>query len=154
MDDTLPPTYLPGWHNEEKVRRMRYTKLGQTDLLVSQAGIGGAVVGNVYPDAGGLEEIYQCIEQALKAGLNYIVTAPFYGQGKSEEVLGKALRRVPRHTYYIGTKGRYGASWGTAFDFSEERILSEFDLSLRRLQLPYVDLLQIHDFEFAQASVC
>ena len=82
---------------------------------------------------------------------------------RSEEVLGKALRRVPRHTYYIGTKvdivlmidmiinvviticcpilfvwkvGRYGATWETAFDFSEERILAEFDLSLKRLQLP------------------
>merc|ERR1711936_227428 len=93
-----------------------------------------------YPDAGGLEEIYQCIEQALKAGLNYIDTAPFYGQGKSEEVLGKALRRVPRHTYFIGTKvGRYGATWETAFDFSEERILAEFDLSLQRLPLPLVE---------------
>lgn len=151
MGSSPPPTYLPGWHDEEKVQRMRYAKLGDTDLVVSQAGIGGAVVGNVYPDAGGLEEIYQCIEQALKAGLNYIDTAPFYGQGKSEEVLGKALRRVPRHTYYIGTKvGRYGATWETAFDFSEERILAEFDLSLKRLQLPYVDLVQIHDFEFAQ----
>ena len=103
----------------------------------------------------------------MRAGLNYVDTSPFYGQGRSEEVLGRALRRVPRHTYYIGTKvvggsaggtgtpqvGRYGATWETAFDFSEERILKEFDLSLQRLQLSYVDIIQIHDFEFAQDPV-
>ena len=37
-------------------------------------------------------------------GLNYVDTSPGYGEGKSEEVLGMALRRVPRHTYYIATK--------------------------------------------------
>ena len=83
--------------------------------------------------------------------MNYIDTSPGYGEGKSEEVLGQALRRVPRHAYYIATKvGRYGADWKNAFDFSEERILAEFDKSLQRLQLTYVDLIQIHDFEFCQ----
>ena len=83
--------------------------------------------------------------------MNYIDTSPFYGEGKSEEVLGQALRRVPRHAYYIGTKvGRYSSDWKTAFDFSEERILAEFEKSLQRLQLSYVDLIQIHDFEFCQ----
>ena len=84
-------------------------------------------------------------------GVNYIDTAPFYGEGKSEEVLGQALRRVPRHAYYIGTKvGRYAADWKNAFDFTEERILEEFEKSLARLQLACVDLIQIHDFEFCQ----
>ena len=69
-------------------------------------------------------------------------------------MLGQALRRIPRHAYYIGTKvGRYGADWENAFDFSEERILAELDKSLERLQLPYVDLIQIHDFEFCQDPV-
>ena len=50
------------------------------------------------------------METALKSGINYIDTAPFYGEGKSEEVLGQALRRVPRHTYYIGTKVSNGTT--------------------------------------------
>ena len=88
---------------------------------------------------------------ALRSGVNYVDTAPFYGEGKSEEVLGQALRRVPRHTYYIGTKVcRYMADWKNAFDFSEETILAELEKSLQRLQLSYVDLIQIHDFEFCQ----
>jgi len=120
-------------------------------MFVSPVAIGGCVVGGVYPDHGTLEEIYQTIETAVRAGLNYVDTSPFYGEGKSEEVLGNALRRIPRHTYYIGTKvGRYANSWEKAFDFSEERILKEFDASLARLQLSYVDVIQIHDFEFCQ----
>ena len=54
-----PPTFLPGWHSEELVKKMRYSRLGRTDLLVSQMGFGGCVVGGVYPDKGDMEEIYQ-----------------------------------------------------------------------------------------------
>ena len=81
--------------------------------------------------------------------MNYIDTAPFYGEGKSEEVLGQALRRVPCHAYYIVTKvGKYAADWNNAFLFTEERTLSLLENSL---QLPYVvDLIKIHDFEFCQ----
>lgn len=133
---------------------MTYKKLGLTDMMVSPVGIGGCVVGGVYPDKGGLDEIFECVDEALRSGVNYIDTSPFYGEGKSEEVLGQALRRVPRHTYYIGTKvGRYAADWKKAFDFGEERILEEFEKSLQRLQLSYVDLIQIHDFEFCQDPV-
>ena len=54
-----PPTFLPGWHSEELVAKMRYSRLGRTDLLVSQMGFGGCVVGGVYPDKGDMDEIYQ-----------------------------------------------------------------------------------------------
>ena len=54
-----PPTFLPGWHSEDLVAKMRYSRLGRTDLLVSQLGFGGCVVGGVYPDKGDLEEIFQ-----------------------------------------------------------------------------------------------
>ena len=54
---TLPPTFLPGWHKEEDVKKMTYMQLGQTDMIVSPVGIGGCVVGGVYPDKGDLEEI-------------------------------------------------------------------------------------------------
>ena len=91
------------------------------------------------------------MEVGLRSGINYIDTSPFYGDGKSEEVLGQALRRVPRHTYYIATKvGRYSSDWKKAFDFSAETVVREFENSLRRLQLTYVDLVQVHDFEFRQ----
>ena len=92
------------------------------------------------------------METGIRAGINFIDTSPFYGDGKSEEVLGLALRRVPRHSYYIATKvGRYSSDWTKAFDFTPERVLKEFDNSLQRLQLPSVDILHVHDFEYCQS---
>ena len=44
------------------------------------------------------------VEGAFKAGINYIDTAPWYGHGKSEEVLGKVLKKVPRKAFFIATK--------------------------------------------------
>jgi len=130
---------------------MTYRQLGKTDMIVSAVGLGGCVVGGEYDDKGDLEEIFQCIEEGLRSGVNYIDTSPGYGEGESEKVLGQALRRVPRHAYYIATKvGRYTDDWRNTFDFSEERILAEFENSLARLQLQYVDLIQIHDLEFCQ----
>ena len=58
-DSSLPPTYLPGWHHADLVAKMRYSQLGETDLMVSQVGFGGCVVGGVYPDKGDLQEIFQ-----------------------------------------------------------------------------------------------
>ena len=46
--------------------------------------------------------------------------------------------------------GRYSSDWKKAFDFSAETVVREFENSLRRLQLTYVDLVQVHDFEFRQ----
>ena len=96
--------------------------------------------------------LLKCVETGLRAGINFIDTSPFYGDGKSEEVLGLALRRVPRHCYYIATKvGRYSSDWTKAFDFTQERVLREFDNSLARLQLSSVDILHVHDFEYCQS---
>ena len=92
------------------------------------------------------------METGIKSGINFIDTSPFYGDGKSEEVLGQALSRVPRHSYYIATKcGRYSSDWTKAFDFTPERIVEEFDNSLKRLQLSRVDILHVHDFEYCQS---
>merc|ERR1719483_1592734 len=98
----LPPTYLAGWHNDDKVAKLTYRRLGNTDLIVSPIGIGGSVIGGVYLDKVVGENVNQCLEEAVRSGLNYIDTSPFYGEGKSEELMGKALTRIPRHTYYIG----------------------------------------------------
>ena len=92
------------------------------------------------------------METAIRSGINFIDTSPFYGDGKSEEVLGEALRRIPRHAYYIATKvGRYSSDWTKAFDFTPERVIAEFECSLRRLQLSSVDILHVHDFEYCQS---
>ncbi|EDW34434.1 GL21588 [Drosophila persimilis] len=102
MSGTLPATYVKGFHDEEKVRRMEYRKLGKTGLEVSKISFGGgALCANYGFD---LEEGIKTVQDALKSGINYIDTAPWYGQGRSEEVLGQALKDVPRESYYIATK--------------------------------------------------
>lgn len=89
------------------------------------------------------------IHESLRKGINYIDTAPYYGQGRSEDIIGKALENIPRQAYYIATKvGRY-ESGADGFDFSAARTQQSLEISLNRLQLDYIDVIQIHDIEFA-----
>lgn len=86
----------------------------------------------------------ETIRQAIRSGINYIDTAPYYGQGRSEQILGKALKGVPREAYYIATKvGRYDVAPNKQFDFSYERTMKSVDVSLDYLGLDYVDLIQV-----------
>lgn len=98
------------------------------------------------------DEAIRSIHHAIKSGINYIDTAPYYGQGRSEKIIGKALKGIPRQAYYIATKvGRYGlGSYENQFDFSAKRTSESIDISLGYLGLDYVDVLQIHDIEFAE----
>ena len=72
--EDLPPTYLPGWHYKDLVAKMKYSKLGDTDLIVSKVGFGGCVVGGVYPDKGDMNEIIEVVETGIKSGINFIDT--------------------------------------------------------------------------------
>lgn len=97
------------------------------------------------------DEAIQTIQSAIKSGINYIDTAPYYGQGRSEKILGKALKGVPRETYYIATKvARYGLNIEDQFDFSAKRTMESIDTSLNYLGLDFIDIIQIHDVEFAE----
>lgn len=130
---------------------MKYHQLGQTDMHVSYLGFGASALGSVFR-ATNDEEAYDVLEMTLKGGINYIDTAPWYGHGKSEKVLGEALKckEIPRGSYYIATKvGRYNPEPSDMFDFSYERTLASVEKSLSLLGLPYVDVIQAHDVEFA-----
>lgn len=96
------------------------------------------------------EESINTIQLAIKRGVNYIDTAYWYGQGDSERLLGKALKDVPRQAYYLATKvGRYELDTKNRFDFSARKTKESIDRSLKFLNLDYVDIVQIHDIEFA-----
>lgn len=91
-----------------------------------------------------LGEAIATVHKALKAGINYIDTAPYYGQGRSEEVLGMALKDVPRSAYYLATKvGRYNATFEGMFDFSAKKTRESVEKSLKLLGLDYVDIIQV-----------
>ncbi|XP_049944377.1 uncharacterized protein LOC126426515 [Schistocerca serialis cubense] len=99
------------------------------------------------------EECIATIREAIRQGVNYIDTAPWYGQDRSEDILGKALKEIPHQAYYIGTKvGRYELHPHHMFDFSASKTRQSIEKSLKLLQLDYVDILQVHDLEFAPDS--
>lgn len=87
------------------------------------------------------------VAQAFRRGINLFDTSPFYGDTRSETVLGRGLAALPRDQIVVATKvGRYG---GGVFDFSAARVAASVRKSLARLGLDYVDLIQTHDIEFA-----
>jgi L-galactose dehydrogenase len=125
---------------------MEYRKLGKTGWNVSIIGYGAAPLGGVY---GKLDEKQgiRSVHAAIDRGINFIDTAPYYGATASETVLGKALKGIPRQSYYLSTKiGRYGFA---EFDFSAERVVQSVDESLARLKVKHIDLIICHDIEFA-----
>ncbi|KAK4880367.1 hypothetical protein RN001_008513 [Aquatica leii] len=137
----LPETFVPGFHDEAQVRKMKYNVFGGTGLMVSQLSIGTGGFCFLYGDYT-VEQCRETLHKAVKAGVNFIDTAPYYGYGVSEEVLGQCLKGIPREAYYLATKvGRYEADPKVMFDFSAEKTRNSIDTSLKRLGVDYVDSL-------------
>ena len=125
---------------------MQYRRFGKTDWQVSEIGLGGSwFYGR--PEFGLKPFSYgaRIVERALELGINYSDTAPLYGQGRSEEVLGAALKGVTE-PYYLATKVGY---YPEPFDYTRDTVWRGFEASLKRLQRDKVDLLQIHEAEQA-----
>ncbi|MCZ6678142.1 MAG: aldo/keto reductase, partial [Candidatus Poribacteria bacterium] len=125
---------------------MRYRRFGKTDWQVSEIGLGGSwFYGR--PEEGLKPFSYgaRVVERALELGVNYFDTAPLYGKGRSEEVLGAALKGVTQ-PYYLATKVGY---YPEPFDYTRDAVWRGFEASLQRLQRDKVDLLQIHEAEQA-----
>ncbi|MBL8214244.1 MAG: aldo/keto reductase [Bryobacterales bacterium] len=125
---------------------MIYRTLGKTNLQVSVLGLGCAALGGVYGDLSEKEAV-ETLHTALDEGINYLDTAPLYGETRSETMVGKALRGVNRERYTISSKvGRYST---TDSDFSYQRVKDGLDQSLDRLGCGYLDVAILHDIEFA-----
>ena len=130
---------------------MKYRPLGRTGLEVSVLGFGGSSLGSAFREIDEAEGI-RTVHVALDHGINLIDTAPYYGQTKAETALGKALREIPRDRYYLATKvARYGHK-EQDFDFSAARVTASIDESLARLNVDYVDFIQVHDMEFGRVD--
>jgi D-threo-aldose 1-dehydrogenase len=137
------------------------TRIGRTDMMVSRLGLGTAALPGLYSSVEH-DDAIGAIRQTLARGLNLIDTAPMYGHGMSEELLGEALEGLPRESYVLSTKvGRLLAPEDPAkmadvqwknispyrwyFDFSRDAILRSHEESLKRMKVDYVDILLIHD---------
>nr|XP_039254332.1 L-galactose dehydrogenase-like isoform X2 [Styela clava] len=128
---------------------MIYNQLGNTDMKISNYSLGASAFGSVYSETDD-QECVELLKTALKRGVNLIDTSPWYGHGKAETVLGKILPQLDRSSCYINTKvGRYEKDISGMFDFSYERTIKSVDESLKRMNIDYIDVIQVHDFEFA-----
>lgn len=128
---------------------MDYRELGRTGLKLSKIGYGASSLGAVFHDfdkARGLDSVFTAIDQ----GINFIDVSPYYGHYKAETVLGEALRQIPRDKFILSTKvGRYGENGVNSWDYSAERVSRSVYESMERLGIDYIDLINVHDIEFA-----
>ena len=133
---------------------MEYVRLGQTGLEVSRICLGCMSYG--LPDRGGHswslneEESRPFIRKALDLGINFFDTANVYSDGTSEEIVGRALRDFAhRDEIVLATKVNGRMHPGpNGQGLSRKAILTEIDHSLRRLGTDYVDLYQIHRWDY------
>jgi aryl-alcohol dehydrogenase (NADP+) len=130
---------------------MQYVNLGRTGLKVSRLCLGAMTYGDPAWRAWVLSEEQgrPFIKRALEAGINFFDTADMYSLGKSEEVLGRALRDfAKRDDVVIATKA-FSPMSDVPNDrgLSRKHLLSSIDGSLRRLGTEYVDLYQIHRWD-------
>ncbi|MEJ7559652.1 MAG: aldo/keto reductase [Pedobacter sp.] len=140
---------------------MKYRKLADTELQLSEVTFGAWAAGGWM--WGGTErgDAIEAIRAAYDMGITAIDTAPIYGQGTSEEIVGEAIKDLPRDQFQILTK--YGMRWDLKqgdFGFSskdndgndidiykfagKDSIIKECEDSLKRLGTDYIDLYQIH----------
>lgn len=117
---------------------MQYRKLGHSDLLVSTVCLGSWSIAtkDFFWDGQDRADSLATVRAALEAGVNFFDTAPAYGDGDAEEILGDALG-ADRHKVVVATKVR-------PTDLEPDRLRASCDQSLRALKTDYIDLYQVH----------
>lgn len=128
---------------------MEYRYLGNTGLKVPVLSFGASSLGGVFhsiKENDALKAVFTAVEN----GLNFIDVSPYYGHYKAETVLGKALKELPRNSFTLSTKvGRYGKDGVNTWDYSAKRAKESVYESMERLNIDYIDLINVHDIEFA-----
>ena len=140
---------------------MEYRQLGKSGVEVSAITFGAWAIGGWMWGGAERKDALEAIVSSYDNGVTAFDTAPAYGQGLSEEIIGEALKQIPRDKVQILTK--YGLRWdlkkgafffssadndGKPFDMyryaGKESVIEECENSLRRLGTDYIDLFQIH----------
>jgi len=134
---------------------MEYKEIGKTGMMVSTLGFGASSLGSIFHSFKE-EDGIKAVHTAIDNGINFIDVSPYYGHLKAEMVLGKALKNMERNRYYLSTKvGRYGKDGKNYWDYSAQRVRESVYESMDRLNVNYIDLLNVHDIEFADLEqVC
>lgn len=124
---------------------MKYRKLGDSDLQVSEISLGSWLTYGVGVER---DRAVACVNRAFELGINFIDTANAYGRGAAESFLGEVLAGRPRASYVLATKLFFPMS-ATDKGLSRKQVLKQIDASLQRLRLDYIDLYQCHRYDTA-----
>lgn len=124
---------------------MEFTTIKRTGARASRIGLGTWAIGGWMWGGADDGAAVATIHRALDLGITLFDTAPAYGQGHSEEVLGRALKgRRERAIIATKTAIEWDENGNVHRNGSVKRILKEIDDSLRRLQTDYIDVYQVH----------
>ncbi|MCB2224590.1 MAG: aldo/keto reductase [Actinobacteria bacterium] len=125
---------------------MQYRRLGTAGIKVSTLSYGSWLT---FGTRQAVEQSIECMSAAYEAGVNFFDNAEVYAAGKSEEVMGEALRQLdwPRHSYMVSSKFFWGIhrdNPNAHFTLNRKYLLEAIEASLERLGLEYVDLIFCH----------
>ena len=130
---------------------MNKRKLGRTGLEVSPIAIGGAAFAYAHQSQGwdpmsedGRKVVYATLNAALDRGINYVDTAPAYGNGYSETLVGEVMK-TRRKDCVLASKVWY--------ELDHKGVIDSVHQSLKRLQTDYIDILQVHGRMYTPAEV-
>jgi aryl-alcohol dehydrogenase-like predicted oxidoreductase len=139
---------------------MQYRKLGKSDIKVSELAFGAWAIGGWFWGGADSKDAIKAIETAVDNGMTTIDTAPVYGFGLSEELVARAVKgkrdkvqiltkfglvwNEKKGEFYFSTQDNTGKDLDIYRYSSKEKVLSDCDLSLKRLGTDYIDLFQIH----------
>jgi 1-deoxyxylulose-5-phosphate synthase len=130
---------------------MEFVRLGTTGTQVSRLCLGAMSFGSMADWMISEEDSFAIVKRALDGGINFFDTADIYSRGESETILGKALKEfgAKREEYVVATKVYNQMSGGpNRGGLSRKHIMHSIDASLKRLGTDYVDLYQIHRFDY------
>jgi aryl-alcohol dehydrogenase-like predicted oxidoreductase len=124
---------------------MEYSALGNTNIKISKIGFGCWATSKIGWKDVNSDEAVETLNLAYEKGINFFDTAPIYGFGQSEKIIGETFKNI-RSKIVIATK--FGLRWNdrgvVSHDISSDSLMYELDASLKRLNSDYIDLYQIH----------
>jgi voltage-dependent potassium channel beta subunit len=124
---------------------MKYRKLGNSGLKISEIGLGSWLTFGTSVEK---EQSTACIQKAYELGINFFDTANAYNKGAAEVVLGAALKEYPRSSYVLATKLYFSMGKGpNDRGLSRKHIIEQCEASLKRLGVDYIDLYQCHRYD-------
>ncbi|KAI1502853.1 putative voltage-gated K channel beta subunit [Biscogniauxia marginata] len=133
--------------NLQNIPKMTYRFLGRSGLQVSSISLGGWLTYGGYAEQ---QKTFECMKAAYDCGINFFDCAEVYADGKSEQVMGEAIKKYgwKRNDIVISTKIYWGAAFGdnrvNNVGLSRKHVIEGMNASLKRLGLEYVDVVYAH----------